>query len=83
MAKSTDQLMLEKIDQLLRVTTIGVTQGLKQREQIALLNRAGFQPNDIVSVLGTTRNTVSVALTGLRKAKDNPSKGRKTRGAKR
>jgi len=83
MAKSTEQLMLEKMDQLLRVMTISVTQGLKQREQIALLNRAGFQPKDMASVLATTPNTVNVALTGLRKAKGDKAKGRKTTGTKK
>lgn len=83
MPKSTEQLMLEKMDQLLRVTTINVTNGLKQREQIALLNRAGFPPKDIAGLLGTTKNTVSVALTAMRKAKKTSSKGRKPSGAKR
>ena len=66
MAKSTEQLVLEKLDQLLRVVTISVTKGMKQNEQIILLDRAGFPPKEIAMLLGTTSNTVSVALTNLK-----------------
>lgn len=72
MPKSTEQLVLEKLDQLLRVLAISVTKGMKQNEQIVLLDRAAFPPKEIANLLGTTRNTVSVALTNLRKA--NPKK---------
>ncbi len=75
MAKTTEQLLLEKIDQLLRIMTISVTRGMKQREQIALLDRAGFPPKDIATLLGTTSNTVSVALNALRKSKGSSSRG--------
>ncbi len=78
MPKSTEQLVLEKLDQLLRVLTISVTSGLKQRQQIALLDRAGFQPKDIADLLGTTRNTVNVELNALRKG-DGKSKRGKSR----
>lgn len=83
MAKSTEQLVLEKLDQLLRVLTISVTRGLKQREQIALLNRAGLQQKDIASLVGTTPNTVNVELNALRKAGVRTSKGRKVGGTKK
>ncbi len=69
MAKSIEQLVLEKLDRLLRVLAISVTKGMKQNEQIALLDRAAFPPKEIAALLGTTSNTVSVALTNLRKAK--------------
>lgn len=74
MPKSTEQLVLEKLDQLLRVLTISVTSGLKQKEQIALLDRVGFPPKDIADLLGTTQNTVNVALSSLRKSKGKSAK---------
>jgi hypothetical protein len=77
MAKSTEQLVLEKLDQLLRVLTISVTKGMKQNDQIALLDRAAFPPKEIAALLGTTSNTVSVALTNLRKAKGNSTSKRR------
>jgi hypothetical protein len=69
MAKSHEELILGKLDQLVRLTTIGITRGLKQREQITLLNRAGLLPKDIADLLGTTGNTVNKELSTLRKAK--------------
>jgi DNA-binding CsgD family transcriptional regulator len=41
---------------------------LSQTEQIASLSRIGFSPKDIADVLGTTANTVRVALVSIRKA---------------
>ena len=38
-----------------------------QRDAIALLSNAGLEPREIASTLGTTPNTVSVALVQLRK----------------
>lgn len=68
MAQSTDEQALQKLDQILRILVITVTRGLKQREQIALLDQAGFQPKAIADLLGTSTNTVRVELVGLRRA---------------
>jgi DNA-directed RNA polymerase specialized sigma24 family protein len=75
MPRTTDELILEKLDQILRILAAAATTGMKQREQIALLNRAGFQPKDIADLLGTSSNTVRVELVGLRKSPGK--KGRK------
>jgi hypothetical protein len=69
MARSYEELILGKLDQLVRLTTIGITRGLKQREQITLLDRAGLTPKDIADLLGTTGNTVNKELSTLRKAR--------------
>lgn len=69
MAQSIEQQTLEKLDQILRILVITATRGLKQREQIALLDGAGFPPKAIAELLGTSSNTVRVALVGLRKTK--------------
>ncbi|HEY2934411.1 MAG TPA: hypothetical protein VGK99_21950 [Acidobacteriota bacterium] len=74
MPKTFEHLVLAKLDQLLRVLTVSVTKGMRQNEQIALLDRVGFQPKEIADLLGTTSNTVSVALTNLRKAKQKKGK---------
>ena len=68
MAQSIEEQAIEKLDQILRILVISVTRGLKQREQIALLDRAGFQPKAIAELLGTSSNTVRVELVGLRRA---------------
>ena len=80
MAQSTDEQALQKLDQILRILVITVTRGLKQREQIALLDQAGFQPKAIAELLGTSSNTVRVELVGLRKA--GTRKGRSTQAKK-
>jgi DNA-binding CsgD family transcriptional regulator len=75
MPQTTDELILTRLDQILRVLAVSAVKGLKQREQIAVLSQAGLQPKDIAELLGTTSNTVRVALVALRKA----TKGRSRR----
>jgi DNA-binding NarL/FixJ family response regulator len=75
MPKTFEDLVLTKLDNLLRVLTLGVTKGMKQSEQIIVLDRAGFPPKEIADLLGTTGNTVNVALSNLRKAKEKKGKG--------
>ena len=77
MPKPIEEVVVTKLDRILRVLAISVTNGLKQTEQIALLNRAGIPPKDIADLLGTTPNTVSVALAKRKAARDVRSrKGR-------
>lgn len=66
--------LAKKIDILTKVTAINVQkerllEGKKQREQIEILDKLGFSPSLIALVLGTTPNTVNVALSKLRKKK--------------
>lgn len=75
MPKSFEEVIITKLDHLLRVLTVSVTREMKQNEQIALLDRLGFQPREIADLLGTTRNTVNVALSTRRKAKGKKGKG--------
>lgn len=82
MPRTTDELILQKIDQILRILAAAATAGMKQREQIALLNRAGLQPKDIAELLGTSSNTVRVELVALRKSNDQKSR-KKSRTAER
>jgi hypothetical protein len=53
-----------------------LVQERQQTEQIGLLGRAGFKPAEIATLLGTTRNTVSVELSNQRRGK-KPKKGKK------
>lgn len=74
MTSTTDELLLEKADQILRILAVSATKDMKQRDQIALLNRAGLQPKHIAELLGTSGNTVRVELVALRKAKGKGSR---------
>lgn len=58
-----------KVDILIRLVAIGITQGKTQKDQIALLAQAGLQPKMIAEILGTTPNTVSVALSKFKREK--------------
>jgi hypothetical protein len=61
------QLLLGKLDAIIKLLVIDVTQGKDQTEQIRLLSQVGFQPKNIAEMLGTTANNVRVRLSSLRK----------------
>ncbi len=63
------QILSAKLDAIIKLMVFAMTQGKSQTEQVRLLSAAGFQPKDIAHTLGTTSNTVRVALSNLRKAK--------------
>lgn len=67
----------QKLDVLIRLVAIGVCGDRTQREKIGMLGMAGLSPKTIADILGTTSNTVSVALSNLRKEK----KGRRNWGS--
>lgn len=57
----------KKIDTFNRLLAISLVNGKRQRDQIRLLSVAGMGPKEIADLIGTTPNTVNVALTALRK----------------
>jgi DNA-directed RNA polymerase specialized sigma24 family protein len=59
----------KKIDTLTRLLAIVLVNGKRQRDQIRLLSLAGMSPSEMAGLLGTTPNTVNVALSALRKEK--------------
>lgn len=44
MAPTTEEQILDRTDKILRILAAIATKGLKQREQIALLDQAGLEP---------------------------------------
>jgi DNA-directed RNA polymerase specialized sigma24 family protein len=50
--------------------------GWKQREQVQLLDRAGFVQSEIAQIIGSTSNAVSVRLAELRRANRTTEKRR-------
>lgn len=69
MQASNNNDMEQKIDLLNRLVAILLVTGKGQREQIRLLSVAGMGPKEIADLIGTTPNTVNVALSSLRKRK--------------
>jgi hypothetical protein len=68
-----------KNDLLTKLVAIGLVNGKPQKEQIRLLSIAGMGPKEIADLIGTTANTVNVALSALRK---NGKMNLKSEGAK-
>jgi DNA-binding NarL/FixJ family response regulator len=65
---TNDERLLEALNRIARMLAVGLTNGLKQREQIGVLTRAGLKPKEIADILGTSSNTVRVELVALRKS---------------
>lgn len=59
----------QRLDCLIKLQAVALCDGKKQRDQIRLLYTAGITPSKIAELIGTTANTVNVALSGLRKEK--------------
>ena len=77
--------LAKKIDILTKVTAINIQrekfiEGKKQKEQIKALHKLGFSPSLIALILGTTSNTVSVALSKARKKKKQVKRPKKGEG---
>jgi DNA-binding CsgD family transcriptional regulator len=58
-----------RLSQILRLTALQMTTGLKQAPAIELLGAAGIDRNAIADLLHTTPNTVSVTLSKSAKKK--------------
>jgi DNA-binding CsgD family transcriptional regulator len=67
--------LVNRLDQLTRIVSLGLVFGKSQGEQISLLSKAGLQPKEIADIVGTTPNTVRVTLSTARK--QNKKKGKK------
>jgi DNA-binding NarL/FixJ family response regulator len=67
MAFNSNSEVEKKLDRVLQLLAVVAVRDMPQTMQIATLNRAGFAPREIADVLGTTANTVRVALVGIRR----------------
>ena len=60
--------VLSRLDMIIRLLAASIAADKPQRERIRLLSSAGLAPQEIAHALGTTSNTVRVALVGIRKS---------------
>ncbi len=67
--------VLSRLDMIIRLLAASIAADKPQRERIRLLSSAGLAPQEIAHALGTTSNTVRVALVGIRKS--GPGRRRK------
>jgi len=57
-----------KMDLIVRLLALNIVKDLKvQKDKIVALSSFGFGPSEIAKLLGTTPNTVSVALSEIKK----------------
>jgi len=66
---NTDNDISDKLNILIKLIALGLCKDKTQSEQIAFLSSAGISPKEIANLLGTTSNTVSVTLSGIKKKK--------------
>jgi CRP-like cAMP-binding protein len=59
--------LIARLDALIALLSMTLPKETSQMDKIKLLSDAGLVPRDIAKVLGTTPNTVSVALSKLRR----------------
>jgi DNA-binding CsgD family transcriptional regulator len=75
----TEDLLSEidaKLDTLIRIQALQSVRGMEtQKDKIVFLYGAGIRPKDIASILGTTSNTVNVAMANHKKAQSKKTKG--------
>ena len=62
-----------KLDSIIRLMVLAMTEGKAQTHQVRLLSLAGFPPRDIAGILGTSANTVRVTLSKLKSHKSRTS----------
>ena len=73
MAKSMDEQILEKLDQILRVLSIQVGSDKSLTERARLLKLAGLENQSIADVLNTSVETIRTLTSNLRpKARRRP-----------
>lgn len=76
MTNRDDEIVTE-LRKITRLLSVIATKGLSQRDQIRALDQVGFTPKEAAELLGTTRNTVSVYLSAIRKEEQRSARGRK------
>lgn len=72
---ATQDDIVRLLDELVRLQVHSLRKGSKQVDTIRELNNAGLGPSRIADLLGTSANTVNVALAREKKRKTNRTKG--------
>jgi len=66
MKDNFEEKLLKKFDTVIKLLTISSLKDETQLQKIKVLSSAGLQPKDIAELLGTSSNTVSVALSKIK-----------------
>lgn len=74
---SNEEALSEKLDVLIRLQAAALIRDLStQKEKIAFLSQAGLRPSVIADLLSTSPNSVSVALSAMKKEGKASVKGK-------
>jgi hypothetical protein len=73
-------ILVDKVERLMKLIAVAVATGKTQGEQVDVLSRAGFQPKEIAGLVGSTPNSIRVALSTMRKAKGKKLAKRANKG---
>ena len=61
----------DQILRALRLIGLNLLRGMKQAEQVDMLDRAGYRQSEIAELLDSTPKAISVRLSEVRKARRN------------
>lgn len=77
-----DQEVLSELRKITRLLVLMAVTAETQTANIQVLSKVGFAPREIAELLGTTSNTVNVALSQLRSKskKSVPARAQKQKG---
>lgn len=64
---------LTRMEKTMNLLMLSALRGLGQKDQINLLDRAGFGQSEIADLVGTSAKAVSVRLAEIRKARKKGS----------
>ncbi len=78
---SKEEEILQELRRISKILVLTATKDQTQKDRITLLSSIGFEPKEIADLLGTTPNTVRVALVDIRK-KAKTEKGKSGKGSR-
>jgi DNA-directed RNA polymerase specialized sigma24 family protein len=73
----------EAILKTLRLLSLTALEGMKQRQQVDLLDRAGYGQSEIANLVGSTSKAISVRLAEVRKARKRSRPEKNTKAKQR
>lgn len=67
MAHQQFDILLRKLDLIVRLLALSRVAGKKQSDQVVLLSEVGFEPKEIAQVLGKDSHSVRAVLSSARR----------------
>lgn len=64
----------KRLDKVIKLLALQSLEGKNGSEAIKALSKVGFKPSEIATLIGTTPNTVSVALNTIKKGNKHAKK---------